>query len=76
MIEYVEVICRYDLNGEIFPICIIWHDGVKYKIDRIIQKCPAASLKGGGAGMRYTCLIQNQRRYLFLNRNRWFIERA
>ncbi len=76
MIEYVEVICKFDVKGEILPLYIQWHNGIKYPIDRIIQRCPAASLKGGGAGMRYTCLISNQRRYLFLNNNRWFIEKG
>ena len=76
MIDYVEVLARFSQQGEIIPLWIIWHNGVKYKIDRILQKCPAACLKGGGAGIRYTCLIQNQRRYLYLNNNRWFVERA
>ena len=29
----------------------------------------------GGAGIRYTVRIQNRETYLFLEENRWFVER-
>lgn len=74
--QYVNVVCMYDIQGNIKPLFIIWDNGVKYKIDRIIQRCQAASLKSGGSGLRYTCLFENnQKRYLFLDDNRWFIEK-
>lgn len=76
MIEYVEVIGKFEKNGDILPLCIVWHNGVKYKIERILQRCPANSLKANKKGMRYTCVIQNQRRYLYYDQNRWFIERV
>ncbi len=75
MVEYVDVICLFNVHGDISPMFVVWKNKVKYPIERIIQKCPASSMYGGGTGMRYTCLINNQRRYLFLNNNRWFIEK-
>ena len=35
---------------------------------------PAASLKSGGAGIRYTCYIDGKKTYLFLEENKWFYE--
>ena len=34
----------------------------------------AASLKAGGAGIRYTCMILGKERFLFLEENRWFVD--
>ena len=72
--KFLSVVTLYDLSGNISPLFVVWDNGVKYKIDRVIQRCPAASLKSGGSGIRYTCLFNNQKRYLFLDQNKWFIE--
>ncbi len=73
---YVDVIAHHHTDGKIKPLVIIWKNGVKYSIDKITQVMPAASLKTGGAGIRYTCFIQGARRYLFLDEDRWFIEKG
>jgi hypothetical protein len=75
---YVNVICSYDINGNIRPIFVIWDNDNKYKIKRIINKENRASLKNGGSGIRYTCIFENNaKRYLFLDtNNKWFIERC
>lgn len=74
MKKYLNVICIHDHLGQIMPLYIIWDNGVKYKIDKVVQRIPAHSLKTGGAGIRYTCVIAQQKRYLFLEENKWFIE--
>ena len=71
---YVDVYTRFDKDGTIFPLCIVWEDGTKYEIDKVIDIRPAASLKAGGWGIRYTCMIKGQRKYLFLENQRWFTE--
>lgn len=76
MFENIEVICQHQYNGEIIPLYVIWHNGVKYKIDRITQKCPSIHHSNGGIGIRYTCVIHNQRRYLHAIKNKWFIEKV
>ncbi len=73
MFEFVEVICRYNRKGDIYPMSIVWHNGVQYVIDRIIQRCNA-NINNKNC-IRYTCVIQNQRRYLYLDKGLWFIER-
>lgn len=76
MKQFVSVEAKFDTDGNLLPLCICWEDGRKFEIDRITDVRYAASLKSGGTGLRYTCRIRNQQRYLFLDNNRWFIETA
>ena len=74
--QYVRVTGNWEDDGSFIPLFILWENGLKYKIEKIVQRCPAASLKSGGAGLRYTCLFSHgQRRYLYFCENRWFIEK-
>lgn len=72
--KYVDVIVRYYPDGRIIPLAIYWAEGQMYEIDRVTDVRPAASLKAGGAGMRYTCRIQGHETYLWLEENKWFVE--
>ena len=72
--KYVAVLVRFDQDGKMTPLSILWEDGRSYEIDRITDRTRAASLKAGGQGMRYTCLIRGHQRYLFFDDTRWFIE--
>ena len=72
--KYVEVTARFDTEGRIIPLKILWEDGSSFFIDRVLDIRPAASLKAGGAGIRYTCRINLQEKFLFLEENRWFVE--
>lgn len=71
---YVDVILHHSKEGHIKPLAIVWANGVKYAIDRVTQITKAASTVAGGTGIRYTCYIQGQPRYLYLEEDRWFIE--
>ncbi len=71
---YIDVITRFDKNGTILPISILWEDGTQYEIDRVVDIRPAASLKAGGCGIRYTCMIKGREKHIFLENNRWFVE--
>lgn len=72
---YVDVIVLNTKDGKVKPVAIVWTNGVKYSIDKVTQVTRAASTLAGGSGMRYTCHIQGQSRYLFLEEDRWFIEK-
>lgn len=72
--RYVEMIVRYMTDGTILPLAVRWTPGQIYEIDRVLDIRPAASLKAGGAGIRYTCRIQGKEKYLWLEENRWFVE--
>ncbi len=71
---FVEVTARFDTSGNITPLSIVWEDGVRFEIDRILDMRRAASLKAGGQGIRYTVQIGSHRTYLFYEEPRWFVE--
>lgn len=71
---FVEVILKHKKNGEKIPITIIWENGKKYSVDRVLDIRRAASLKVGGQGLRYKCRIHGRETYLWLENERWFVE--
>lgn len=71
---YVHVIAVFNPEGQIMPDAVIFEDGYCYPIDKVLDVRRAASLKAGGAGMRYTVRILGKETYLFLEENRWFVE--
>lgn len=74
---YVDVTAEFSKDGRLVPKSVIWEDGVEYEITRVKDVRRAASLKAGGVGMRYTCVICNQDKYLYYeDNNMWFMERA
>lgn len=75
---YVTVNAEFHAGGLITPLSLVWEDGRVYEIDRVLEIRPAASLKAGGAGIRYTVRILGRERYLFYetfgSTPRWFVE--
>ena len=53
---------------------MVWADGVRYDIDRVLDRRQACSLKTGGTGMRYTIRVGGKSTYLFYEGPRWFVE--
>lgn len=74
MKEFVSVTAKFDCDGNLLPVTLHWKDGRNFEIDRILDIRYAASLKAGGAGIRYSCRIAGKQRYLFLDNNRWFVD--
>lgn len=83
--RYVEVAADFDTDGIMRPLLLIWEDGRKYEIDKVIDIRQAHAQKAGGQGDRYTVLINGRERYLFFERNstltgncigRWFVEQT
>lgn len=46
---FVEVTARFDTDGSLTPLDLVWEDGRRYPIDRVLDVRRAASLKAGGA---------------------------
>lgn len=74
MRKNVDVLALMKKEGKLLPQQLIWEDGRKFNIDRVLDIRPAASTKGGGMGIRYLCRIGNKERYLFLDKYIWFVE--
>ncbi|MCL2046945.1 MAG: hypothetical protein FWG88_11265 [Oscillospiraceae bacterium] len=76
---YVDVTEIRQKDGKLIPMSFIWEDGNSYDIDRIIDIRRAASLKAGGAGLRYTIRVKNRDTFMFLEEDsgvgKWFMER-
>lgn len=81
---YVAVIASFSEDGKLDPKQLRWEDGREYSIEKVLDVRPAAALKAGGQGDRYTVQIKGHQSYLFLERSanisgtnlgRWFVER-
>ncbi len=81
---YVAVQVDFGDDGRMRPREILWEDGVRYVIDRVTEIRPAAALRAGGKGDRYTVWVRGRMSYLFFERSlnlsgnfigRWFVER-
>ena len=72
--KYVDVLALHKADGQILPVMLIWDDGRRYHIDRVLDVRRAASLKAGGVGVRYTCRILNKTRYIWYEDPAWFVE--
>lgn len=80
---YVKVNSDFDTTGYMQPRTITWTDGQSYRIDRVKDFRPAASVGAGCTGDCYTVVIAGRERHLFFERTdplftarigRWFIE--
>ena len=62
-------------DGRLLPRSFIWKDGHVYEIQKVTDVRRAASLKAGGAGIRYTCIVDGKESHLFYeDNNMWFME--
>ena len=59
---YVEVRARHLINGTCRPETIKFENDEVYEIDRVKQCCRAASTKVGGTGLRYSHILDEDRR--------------
>lgn len=74
MRKNITVIAKMHSSGKIIPLSILWSDDLTFDIDKILDIRKKASTKGGGKGLRYTCRIKGQERFLWLDENIWFVE--
>jgi hypothetical protein len=81
---YVPVLVAFSAEGTLLPRRFRWENGTQYTIDKITDIRPAAALKAGGQGDRYTIEVLGKESYLFFERSadasatqlgRWFVER-
>lgn len=72
---YVKVTAEFTKDGRLLPKSFEWKDGHEYQIQRVTDIRRAASLRAGGVGMRYTCIVDGKESHLFYeDNNMWFVE--
>ena len=72
---YVDVNATFSKDGRLIPKSFIWTDGHVYEIQRVKNVCRAASLRAGGVGMLYTCVVDGRESHLYYeDNNMWFLE--
>ena len=71
---FIDVIVKFTKDGLKIPLSVIWEDGRRFDIDKVLDIRRAASLKAGGQGMRYRCRIRGRETYLWLEEGKWFVE--
>ena len=74
--KYVDVEVRWKKDGAIVPITVLWDSGdgmERYEIEKILSGPRSMASAAGGVGRRYEVQIQHQRRYLFLEKDKWYV---
>ena len=71
----LDIIVRYTPDGRAIPKTILWEDGRRFSIDRILDTRKVAALKCGGVGTRYICKICNKEGAIFDEDGCWFLEK-
>ncbi len=72
---YVKVEAVFFPDGQLYPKAFWWESGRRFEIDQVLDVCRAASLKAGGIGIRYNCMVRSRQVFLYYEEDRWFMER-
>ncbi len=72
---YIDVIAEFTTDGRLIPKSFTWEGEGTFEIQKVTDVRRAASLKAGGAGMRYTCIVEGRKCHLYYeDNNMWFME--
>ena len=70
----VEVESEVRLDEQIIPKAVIWSDGRRYPVAKVLY-CGTSAV-GEYEGIRYTVIIGNAEKYLYRIRQKWYVERT
>lgn len=70
----LDILVEHKADGKVLPKMILWPDGRRFAIDKILEVKQAPALKVGGIGTRYLCRIGGRERAIFEVRGLWFVE--
>lgn len=71
---HVKVRADFSPEGKVVPLMFKGPDGETHRIDRILDVRTSPSYQGGGIGVRYTIRVEDQRLFLFNDRNFWWLD--
>ena len=69
---FIDVECLLLNDGTVIPQKLLWNDGRSWEITRVLHSC--TSLDGEFEGIRYTVLIGNSEREIYLTGSRWYVD--
>ena len=71
---YIGVLAYHAPDGTTKPLKIVWEDGRKFPIERVLDVRRAASRKIGGQGMRYLVKVAGHEVEIYEDEldHRWF----
>lgn len=72
MKTYVDVVTYIARDGRLRPLMICF-EKERFRIDRILS-VNRRFAPDGGCGICYTCRIRGQLRFLYWERDKWFVE--
>ena len=70
----LDILVEHRADGKVLPKMILWPDGRKFEIDKVLDIRQAPALKAGGIGTRYLCRICGREQAIFEVRGLWFVE--
>ena len=70
----MEVIARHALDGRVEPLTIIWADGRRFQVERILKASQGACLKTAGRAVRYDVVINHATKHIYHSNEGWFVE--
>lgn len=70
----VEVIHSTSTEGVVTPLCIVWDDGRRFPVERVLERRPARSLKHGGQGVRFTVRVGQVVTHLWWDGTYWSVD--
>ena len=75
---YVDVEVRWNKDTSLIPLAIWWPQGEdeweRYEIDKVIAGPISCAAMTGGVAKRYEVKIGRGKRFLYLDKDRWFLE--
>lgn len=71
---YVKVVVEVDTEGEVRPITVVWEDGRKFTVDKILDIRRSYATKVGGTAIRYAVMVGGKSTFLFFDDGKWFVE--
>ena len=75
---YVDVDVRWKKDGTLVPTALWWEQGrdewERYAIDEVLSGPVSRLTQGGGVAKRYEIRIGRSKRYLYLEKDKWFLE--
>ena len=70
----LDILVEHKADGKVLPKTVLWPDGRRFDIDKVLDVRQAPALRAGGIGTRYLCRICGHERAIFEVRGLWFVE--